>query len=38
MLIEKICEASESTVIYVNHHREDRIKGIDHYLAMEDFN
>ena len=37
MLIEKICEASESTVIYVNHHREDRIKGIDHYLAMEDF-
>ncbi|MFT6449131.1 MAG: molybdate transport system ATP-binding protein [Oleispira sp.] len=43
MLIEKICEASVggvsgSTVIYVNHHREDRIKGIDHYLAMEDFN
>ena len=37
MLIEKNCEASESTVIYVNHHREDRIKGIDHYLAMEDF-
>ena len=48
MLIEKICEASvggasvggasETTVIYVNHHSEDRIKGIDHYLAMEDFN
>jgi molybdate transport system ATP-binding protein len=48
MLIEKICEASVegtsvggasgSTVIYVNHHAEDRIKGIDHYLAMEDFN
>ena len=42
MLIEKICEASVggasgSTVIYVNHHAEDRIKGIDHYLAMEDF-
>lgn len=26
-----------STVIYVNHHAEDRIKGIEHYLAMEDF-
>ena len=42
LLIEKICEASVdgvgSTVIYVNHHAEDRIKGIDHYLAMEDFN
>ena len=37
MLIEKICDASESTVIYVNHHSEDRIKGIDHYLAMENF-
>ncbi len=43
MLIEKICDASVggvsgTTVIYVNHHSEDRIKGIDHYLAMEDFN
>ena len=47
LLIEKICAASVvgtsvdgvgSTVIYVNHHAEDRIKGIDHYLAMEDFN
>lgn len=42
MLIEKICEASVggisgTTVIYVNHHSEDRIKGIDHYLVMEDF-
>lgn len=47
LLIEKICAASVegmsvdgvgSTVIYVNHHAEDRIKGIEHYLAMEDFN
>ena len=46
LLIEKICAASVegasvdgvgSTVIYVNHHAEDRIKGIEHYLAMEDF-
>lgn len=38
LLIEKICAASVSTVIYVNHHAEDFIEGIDHYLAMEDFN
>ena len=34
-LIEKICAGSETSVIYVNHHPEDRIKGIDHYLALE---
>jgi len=34
-LIEKICAASETSVIYVNHHPEDRIKGIENYLALE---
>ncbi|MGA9573142.1 MAG: ATP-binding cassette domain-containing protein, partial [Lysobacterales bacterium] len=33
-LIEKICAGSETTVIYVNHHAEDQIEGIDHYLAL----
>lgn len=33
-LIEKICAASETTVIYVNHHAEDKIQGIDHHLAL----
>lgn len=34
-LIEKICQGSETTVLYVNHHAEDRINGIEHYLALE---
>ncbi len=34
-LIEKICAGSETSVIYVNHHPEDRIRGIDNYLALE---
>lgn len=34
-LIEKICEASETTVLYVNHHAEDQIKGIEKYLKLE---
>ena len=34
-LIEKICEANETSVIYVNHHAQDRIAGIDNYLALE---
>jgi molybdate transport system ATP-binding protein len=34
-LIEKIVGGSETTVIYVNHHAEDRIQGIEHYLALE---
>ena len=34
-LIEKICGAKETSVIYVNHHAQDRILGIDHYLALE---
>jgi len=33
-LIEKICRGSESTVIYVNHHAQDKIEGIEHYLAL----
>jgi len=34
-LIEKICAASETTVLYVNHRAEDSIKGIDHHLEMK---
>ena len=34
-LIEKICGAKETSVIYVNHHAQDRILGIDHSLALE---
>jgi molybdate transport system ATP-binding protein len=33
-LVEKICAGSETTVIYVNHHAQDRIDGIEHYLAL----
>ena len=33
-LIELICSRSESTVLYVNHHAEDNINGIEHYLAL----
>ena len=33
-LIEKICAGSETTVIYVNHHAQDQIEGIDNYLAL----
>ena len=35
-LIEKICAGSETTVVYVNHHAEDRIEGINNYLALDD--
>ena len=34
-LIEKICQGDETTVLYVNHHAEDRIDGISHYLALQ---
>ncbi|WP_067093915.1 molybdate ABC transporter ATP-binding protein ModF [Marinomonas atlantica] len=34
-LIEKICAGHETTVLYVNHHAEDQISGIDNYLALE---
>jgi len=33
-LIERICADSETSVIYVNHHPEDQIEGIDNYLAL----
>ena len=33
-LIEKICAGSETTVIYVNHHAQDQIAGIEHYLTL----
>ena len=35
-LIELICARSDSTVLYVNHHAEDKIKGIENYLALGD--
>jgi molybdate transport system ATP-binding protein len=34
-LVEKICAGSESTVIYVNHHAQDQIEGINQYLALD---
>jgi len=34
-LIEKICEGHETTVLYVNHHAEDQIKGIENYLGLK---
>ncbi|MDN7131669.1 molybdate ABC transporter ATP-binding protein ModF [Halomonas sp. MC140] len=34
-LIEKICQGFETTVLYVNHHAEDQIAGIEHYLGLE---
>ncbi|MEP2617558.1 MAG: ATP-binding cassette domain-containing protein, partial [Marinomonas sp.] len=33
-LIEKICQGSETTVLYVNHHAEDKISGIENYLEL----
>ena len=34
-LIERICAGSETAVLYVNHHPEDKIAGIDRYLALD---
>lgn len=34
-LIEIICAGSETAVLYVNHHPEDKITGIDHYLSLD---
>lgn len=34
-LIEKICAGSETAVLYVNHHAEDRIAGIERYLSLD---
>jgi molybdate transport system ATP-binding protein len=33
-LIEKICTGNETTVIYVNHHAEDKIEGIHKFLSL----
>jgi len=33
-LVERICAGSETTVIYVNHHAQDHIEGIEHYMAL----
>jgi molybdate transport system ATP-binding protein len=33
-LIEKICAGSETSVLYVNHHPEDKISGIENYLTL----
>lgn len=33
-LIEKICASGETTVIYVNHHAEDEIKGIGNHKQL----
>ena len=33
-LIEKICAGSETAVIYVNHHPQDKIAGIENYLGL----
>jgi len=34
-LIEKICEGKKTTVLYVNHHAEDKIKGIENCLELK---
>ncbi len=34
-LVEKICAGSESTVIYVNHHAQDRIEGIVRHFSLD---
>lgn len=33
-LIEKICASGKTTVLYVNHHAEDKVPGIDKHLAL----
>ena len=33
-LIERICSGTETSVLYVNHHPEDKIAGIDNYIAL----
>ena len=33
-LIERIAAGSASTVLYVNHREQDRIRGIEHHLAL----
>lgn len=36
-LIDKICRSGETTVLYVNHHAEDRIPSIERVLDMADY-
>jgi molybdate transport system ATP-binding protein len=36
-LIEIICASSETTILYVNHHAGDRIKGLEKVLNMADY-
>ncbi len=33
-LIEKICASGKTTVLYVNHHAEDKVAGIDQYKNL----
>ena len=33
-LIEKLCAGTQTSVLYVNHHPEDKIAGIDNYIAL----
>lgn len=33
-LIEKICTSSGTTVLYVNHHAEDQISGIQQFMQL----
>jgi molybdate transport system ATP-binding protein len=33
-LIEKICAGSETTVLYVNHHAQDKIVGINQFISL----
>lgn len=36
-LIEKICAGKNTSVIYVNHHPEDKIHGIENYLSLDSY-
>ena len=33
-LIERICASGKTTVLYVNHHSEDKVAGIEKHLAL----
>jgi molybdate transport system ATP-binding protein len=37
VLVEKICRSGETTVLYVNHHAEDKIPSITRTLNMSDY-
>ena len=37
VLVEKICRSGETTVLYVNHHAEDKISSIIRTLNMSDY-